>query len=309
MAVREDPETARAGRRLRAAASRAELASLLTEQRMRADRSLRELEVWAKRAGGVPLPRATVSDMLAGRRFPGKTLMVTFLRGCHVPAEHLAEWERAWARVRLAEDGSGGRRTRLTSVREVREHKTAWLGGGLIVIALLALTAVVVFWRAGHGTASPPPGRTVDDDGRAFGPGGSSTFTVTVDPANAGVRLTRRLDAGIGLQAASITVNGVRAGMWQPLPGEPTYRWMDESVEFPARLTAGRGSLTITNTFVSSTQDFNEFTYFVDQRVGGGWSRAGTVDVGPAHPADEAAHHYRIIGQTYAGSRVFDYPR
>jgi serine/threonine protein kinase len=162
----------------------------------------------------------------------------------------------------------------------------------------------------GHNTSAPssaPCSRTVIDDGRAFGPGGSSRFTVTIDPANTGVRLTRRLDAGIAMQSATIRVNGAKAGVWQPLPGEPVYRWKDQTVNIPSPLTAGRRSLTITNTFVSSTLDFNEFTYFVDHQVNGVWTRADTVDVGPGHPPSEAAHHYRITGQTFAGPRTFDY--
>lgn len=152
-------------------------------------------------------------------------------------------------------------------------------------------------------------GRTVIDDGRAFAVGGSSRFTVAVDRTNTGVRVIRRLDAGIALQTATITVNGVTAGLWQPLPLESTYRWKDESVDLPPRLTAGRRSLTIVNRFVASEQDFNEFTYVIAQRVNGVWSRADIVDIGPAHSAEEAAHHYRIVGQTWAGIRSFKYQR
>ena len=54
----------------------------------------------------------------------------------------------------------------------------------------------------------------VADDGRAFGSGGSSQFTVTIDPANQGVRLTRRYDPSIGNQKANVSVNGTLAGQW-----------------------------------------------------------------------------------------------
>jgi hypothetical protein len=54
----------------------------------------------------------------------------------------------------------------------------------------------------------------VADDGRAFGSGGSSQFTVAIDPANQGVRLTRRYDPSIGNQKSNVYVNGALAGQW-----------------------------------------------------------------------------------------------
>lgn len=169
-------------------------------------------------------------------------------------------------------------------------------------IALLALVILVIIIRPNVG-----PGRTVTDDGRAFGPGGSSQFTVTIDPANKGVRVTRRLDAGIAMQIASLTVNGMRAGMWQPLPIESRYRWKDQSIDISPSLTAGRRSLTITNTFVSSTQDFNEFTYYISNKVNDKWPTTDVLDVG--NTTSETSHHYHIIHQTFAGLRTYKYER
>jgi hypothetical protein len=148
--------------------------------------------------------------------------------------------------------------------------------------------------------------RTVEDEGRAFGANGSSTFTVKVDPANTGVRLTRRYDPGIGHQLATITVDGQAAGQWGPTEPRGSGQWAEESVELPANLTAGKSQLTIKNTFVSSDLDYNEFTYWADSHVGGGLTRTDTVDVGDT--ADEAAHAYAITGQTWQGDRVFAYP-
>ncbi|MFD0475581.1 hypothetical protein ACFQ0B_50690 [Nonomuraea thailandensis] len=79
-----------------------ELVALLAEQFARADVSLRELQARADRAGGTRLPRATCADMLAGRRFPRKAVMMAFVRACQVPEHRLPAWERAWERVRLA---------------------------------------------------------------------------------------------------------------------------------------------------------------------------------------------------------------
>lgn len=160
----------------------------------------------------------------------------------------------------------------------------------------------------------PPPLTWETDDGRAFGaPGGGGTpgaseFTVRVDPANAGVRLTRRLDAGVGHQRARIQVDGVAVAEWAPLPPAGGCRWLDQSVDLPASATAGRSTVTIRNEFVSSDIDFNEFRYQVDSRVNGQLVRTDTVDVGPDHTGDETAHGYTITGQTWQGSWTFCYP-
>ncbi|MEV0404064.1 glycoside hydrolase family 172 protein [Actinoallomurus sp. NPDC050550] len=148
--------------------------------------------------------------------------------------------------------------------------------------------------------------KMVRDDGRAFGRNGSSTFTVAVDPANDGVRLTRRYDPEIGHQVATVSVDGQEVGRWGPTEPRGAGQWAEESVELPASVTAGKSRLTITNTFVSSDLDYNEFTYWADGHVSGGLKRTDTVDVGNA--SDEAAHHYAIAGQTWHGDRTFAYP-
>jgi hypothetical protein len=211
------------------------------------------------------------------------------------------------------------------SERPSREwHRTVLPLAGLGTVQILAVVIglVLVFQRQalgngngtdmGAGTGSGTgenPGRIVTDDGRAFGIGGSSRFSVAIDPANSGIRVTRRLDAGIGDQNASVTVNGTRIGEWRPLPATPMNSWEDQTVYIPDVLTAGRRRLTFVNKFISSSQDFNEFTYFVDQQVNGVWRRADTVDVGPYSPAAETGHRYRITGQTWSGVRRFHYAK
>ncbi|GII88725.1 hypothetical protein Ssi03_67150 [Sphaerisporangium siamense] len=332
-----------------------ELVRLLAEEFARADVSLRELQTRADRAGGTRLPRATCSDMLAGRRFPKKAVMVAFLRACRVPEERLPAWERAWERVRIAHlpaaygtnrtfNLSGGIESATSTSEQAptepvrteppqaeaartgppptdptraRAHPTepapakpararpARVRGSLrrrlvavlcVVAAMVILVAGAVVWKALHG---------VTDDGRAFGPGGSSRFTIKIDPANGGVRLIRRLDANVPWQRAAISVDGVRAGEWKPLRGG-TYGWLDQSVDIPPALTEGRSSLTLTNTFVSSVWDFNEFFYLAQQKINGAWSTADTLDVGNAR--SEAAHGYHITRETFHGTRTFDYP-
>ena len=86
------------------------------------------------------------------------------------------------------------------------------------------------------------------------------------------------------------------------------YSWRDQSVDLPASATAGKSHIQVRNVFVSSDNDFNEYTYWVDSLVGGKTVRTDTLDVGPQHTSDEAAHDYTIVGQTNAGPRVAAYP-
>lgn len=146
----------------------------------------------------------------------------------------------------------------------------------------------------------------IADDGRAFGSGGYSQFTLAIDPDNTGVKLTRRLDQKIGNQRARILVDGVEAGEWGPL--EPKEgRWYDQSVELPASVTKGKSSIVIRNEFVSSDLDYNEFAYWADSHVGDSLTRTDTIDVGPSHPDDEKQHAYAIQAQTWEGSNSFRY--
>ncbi|MDF5754130.1 hypothetical protein [Spongiactinospora sp. TRM90649] len=292
--------------------------TLLAARFARADVSLRELQARADRAGGTRLPRSSCADMLAGRRFPKKAMMVAFLRACRVPEHELPAWERAWERVRLTRmpavpgqprtagpgpagrpaDGEPNRPATLVSAVGGR-----WRCAVLLVPAVAGIAVVVV--AAAMTLVSL--GRTTTDDGRAFGPGGSSRFTVRIDPANTGVRLVRRLDANVPLQRASVAVDGVPVGEWRPLLGG-TYGWVDQTVMIPPELTSGRSRLTVVNTFVSSAWDFNEFRYLVQQRINDGWTTADVLDIGPGHTGSEAAHGYRITNQTFRGSRTLEYP-
>lgn len=150
--------------------------------------------------------------------------------------------------------------------------------------------------------AAPPSGVDPADDGRAFGSGGSSSFTLAVDPANQGVRLTKRIDATVANQVATVAVNGTVVGRWTALP-QSKGNYVDEAVDLPVSVTGGKSSITVTNTFVSSALDVNEFHYWADSLVNGVMKRTDTVDVGPNHVADETAHRYAIAGQTWSGWR------
>lgn len=149
-------------------------------------------------------------------------------------------------------------------------------------------------------------GPDVYDDGRAFGPG-SSAFDAAIAPGNQGVRITRRYDPGIADQHASLSVDGKQVGEWTSGAAQPG-SWADQAIEIPASATAGRSSLRVVNTFLSSSLDFNEFSYEIHSKIGGQWVRTDLVDVGPDHVSDEAVHGYRIIGATWQGLRWSRYP-
>ncbi|GAA4532384.1 glycoside hydrolase family 172 protein [Amycolatopsis samaneae] len=149
----------------------------------------------------------------------------------------------------------------------------------------------------------------VRDDGRAFGAGGHSSFRIAIDPDNTGVRLTRRPDPAIGHQVADVTVDGKPAGRWTT--GAPTPRgvWTDQVLDLPASLTAGKSSLRITNTFVSSDLDVNEFRYDAHSQVNGKWRRTDVLDLGPGHPGEEKTHDYQLTMQTWNGFQIYRYER
>ncbi|MET0235890.1 MAG: glycoside hydrolase family 172 protein [Kibdelosporangium sp.] len=148
----------------------------------------------------------------------------------------------------------------------------------------------------------------VGDDGRAFAVGGSSKFKVAIDPANQGVRITRRYDPQVGNQRARLSIDGTQTGFWESGARVPTGQWRDQAIMIPAGLTAGKSALTVLNEYLSSDLDVNEFRYDIHSNVDGDWRRTDVMDVGPNHPGDEQAHGYTIAGLSWQGYRVFRYP-
>lgn len=147
----------------------------------------------------------------------------------------------------------------------------------------------------------------VGNDGRAFGAGGDSTFKVAVDPANSGVRLTRRVDPTIANQVTKFFVDGQEVGTQDSGPAQ-SETWVNQVVEVPAALTEGKSTVEVRAAFESSTLDVNEFRYDVHSKVGDVWSRTDVLDLGPGHDGEERAHAYTIRNQNWEGSRVFRYP-
>ncbi len=151
---------------------------------------------------------------------------------------------------------------------------------------------------------------SVTATGRAFGKGGSSTFTMKIDPNNNGVVLTRRLDPGIADQVATVAVDGDIVGQWAPNAGNGSGQWAEESVSIPGNVTSGKTQITITNAFVSSALDFNEFTYWAYSIVNGKNTLTDQLQVGDVSgdATSEFVHGYSIVGQTWQGVRTYTYP-
>ncbi|WP_243789917.1 glycoside hydrolase family 172 protein [Saccharopolyspora gloriosae] len=147
------------------------------------------------------------------------------------------------------------------------------------------------------------PSPRVVDDGRAFGEGGGSRFDAAVAPDNEGVRIVRRSDPQVADQVASLSVDGAPAGEWRSGPAAPG-GWAVQAIDVPAELTAGKSSVEVASRFVSSSLDVNEFRYDVQSLVNGEWVRTDVLDVGPAHPGEEAAHGYRIDNPVFAREKL-----
>jgi hypothetical protein len=191
---------------------------------------------------------------------------------------------------------SGARTTRFTGdVAPGAEASLASLSGsGWVSQVRVRLPQVVASPRVGN-------------DGRAFGAGGSSAFTVAVDRNNNGVRLTRRVDPVIGNQVARLLVDGKAVTTFDsgPVRGGT---WVDEVADIPASVSKGKSALKIGVEYVSSALDVNEFRYDVGSKVGDSWTRTDVLDLGPGHDGEEQAHGYAIRNQSWEGSRVYRLP-
>lgn len=144
----------------------------------------------------------------------------------------------------------------------------------------------------------------VTDDGRAFGKGGSSSFTMQVDGSASQCSLTRRMDRTIGNQVASVSVDGEDAGSWEPLPSENA-TWYDQVLMLDPTLIDGKSSIKFRNSFVSSDLDFNEFYYATHckSHSSGDWRLTDLLNVGWNNLYDEEYHDYEISGETWQGLR------
>jgi hypothetical protein len=110
-------------------------------------------------------------------------------------------------------------------------------------------------------------GESVTEDGRTFKT--SSSFNVTIDESNLGVKLRRMLDYGTAHQQAEVYVNGVKmASPWYTPGKNSNKRWLENDYEIPYEYTAGKSALNI-EIKVASPQDgpqcseWNEYRYWV----------------------------------------------
>lgn len=147
----------------------------------------------------------------------------------------------------------------------------------------------------------------VQDDGRAFGKEGSSRFSMAIDRQSTQCRITRRLDQSVEHQNADLWINGRKAGTWADSGATINATWLDQYIDLPPTICRGKAELQVENKFVSSDFDFNEFYYAMHCKTGRDWTLTDLFNVGPANVHDEAAHNYRISGQTWQGWRAYKY--
>ena len=93
------------------ATSREALAKYLKQLHLLADKpSYRALEGRTRAAHGllpgtslsrIPLKRATITDVLAGTKFPRKAFLLTFVEACGVDLESDHKWEQAWNQLAI----------------------------------------------------------------------------------------------------------------------------------------------------------------------------------------------------------------
>ena len=133
----------------------------------------------------------------------------------------------------------------------------------------------------------------LSDDGRAFST--SNQFKMTLDIANTGATLVRRLDYGIANQTGRVYVDGSLVGTWSTPGSDNVNHWRDSSFAIPSSFTAGKTNITIIVQFVSSQIDWNEFYYWLYSTVGGTNLLTDTLDVGTGHIASETSHSYSIV--------------
>jgi hypothetical protein len=99
----------------------------------------------------------------------------------------------------------------------------------------------------------------ITDDARAFK--GYSQFRLTINSANAGVILRRRIDQSVKNQKARVYVDGALAGTWYKAGGNISHNYRDEEFMIPASFTSGKSQILVKVEFVSSDNDWNEFRY------------------------------------------------
>jgi biotin carboxyl carrier protein len=114
------------------AASREDLAKCLKRLHLLADRpSYRVLEKRTEHAGGllpgtnlprVPLRRATITDVLAGTKFPRKAFLLSFVEACGIDVESDPRWEQAWDRLAVQYQQASAQPGEVKELRQENEE-------------------------------------------------------------------------------------------------------------------------------------------------------------------------------------------
>lgn len=144
----------------------------------------------------------------------------------------------------------------------------------------------------------------VTDDGIAHR--GDSTFTVSLNPANAGAAIIRRLDYAIADQTADVYVDNQLVGRWSTPGSDTVNNWRDSRFDIPVEFTSGKSQINVKVQFISSSNDWNEFYYWVKSiTLQSGEVESDALDIGKAD--QETAHNYAITNKTWEGTRTFTY--
>ena len=98
------------------------------------------------------------------------------------------------------------------------------------------------------------------DNGRAHN--GYSQFNASIDPANGGVVLRRRMDYSLADQKAQVYVDGQLVGTWYDAGNNPYKSWRDTDFMIPAGFTLGKSSITVKMVY-SSGGNWTEYRYWV----------------------------------------------
>lgn len=145
---------------------------------------------------------------------------------------------------------------------------------------------------------------TITDKGRSFK--SYSTFKMMIDHDNQGVFLKRRFDYSVADQKAKVYVDNQFVGYWHTPGKDSTNRWRDSSFYIPSKFTANKDTIGIKIVYVSSSIDWNEFTYWAYSILAGANTNTDILDVG--NTTSEQQHSYIINYPVWSGSRTYSYP-
>lgn len=114
------------------AASLEDLTACLNHIHLLADKpTYRALEQQTARKSGflpgtrlnrVRLTRTIVSDVLLGRKFPGKAFLLTFVDACGIDLENDRRWEQAWDRLAVQDQQAAARAGEAEKLRQENEE-------------------------------------------------------------------------------------------------------------------------------------------------------------------------------------------